>query len=208
MSATCQKHQPVNFNINAIAPGHGVQARVRRSAERGLQLRGADHAPRTAIRCPGSNTVDPLVMRPYRGFNELTMTSNIADVTYNALQVSASKRLRNGFAVDASYTLSRTKGQIENVGLYSFNWEDYTGYRLNTDRLHVAERQHDLRDAEAGRQAPLRQSRGTRNSRRLEDRAPLHGVQRHADHARGDRNQSGVQPAAGEYDDEPVAGGL
>ena len=23
------------------------------------------------------------------------------------------------------------------MGLYNFNWEDYTGYRLNTDRLHV-----------------------------------------------------------------------
>jgi hypothetical protein len=81
--------------------------------------------------------MDPVVMRPYRGFGDLTMTSNIADVTYNALQVSASKRLRNGFGIDASYTLSRTKGQIEGLGLYSYNWEDYTGYRLNTDRLHV-----------------------------------------------------------------------
>jgi hypothetical protein len=131
-----QKHQPVNFNINAIAPGTAFKSEFVDPRNAGFNFSG----PITATNrnpLPGSNAMDPLVMRPYRGFNELMMTSNIADVTYNALQVSASKRLRNGFAIDASYTLSRTKGQVEGVGLFDYNWEDYTGYRLNSDRLHV-----------------------------------------------------------------------
>jgi hypothetical protein len=131
-----QKHQPVTFNINAIVPGTAFKPEFVDPRIAGFNFSG----PITATNrnpLPGSNTMDPLVMRPYRGFNELNMTSNIADVEYNALQVSASKRLRKGFAIDASYTLSRTKGQVDGVGLYSYNWEDYTGYRLNSDRLHV-----------------------------------------------------------------------
>ena len=145
-----QKHQPVNFNINAIAPGTAFKPEFVDPRNAGFNFAG----PITATNrnpLPGSNAMDPLVMRPYRGFGDLTMTSNIADVTYNALQVSASKRLRNGFAIDASYTLSRTKGQVEGVGLYSYNWEDYTG--LSPEQRSAARRQcqHDLRDAEAGR---------------------------------------------------------
>jgi hypothetical protein len=131
-----QKYQPVSFNINAIQPGTSFDPQYIASNNAGFNFAGPITASNPGP-LPGSRAMDPLVMRPYRGFDTLMMATNAARVTYNALQVNVSKRLSHSLAVDTSYTLGRTKGQIENLGPYSNHWQAYTGYKLNTDRLHV-----------------------------------------------------------------------
>jgi hypothetical protein len=80
--------------------------------------------------------VDPLLLRPYLGFDSLMMTANVAKVTYNSFQVNVTNHLPR-LTLDAFYTLSSTKGQTENVPPYFKNWQAYTGYSLNDDRRHV-----------------------------------------------------------------------
>jgi len=60
-------------------------------------------------------------------------------VKYNALQIGLRKRVSKGLSFQASYTLGRTTGDVENVGLYSTNgsWKNYSGYKLGSDRLQV-----------------------------------------------------------------------
>jgi hypothetical protein len=132
-----QRHQPVSFNINAIPPGTAFDPQYIDPRNAGYNFAGPISSTNRGPALPGSNAMDSLVMRPYRGFDALMMTTNAADVTYNSLQVNVTKRLSHGLGVNMSYTLGRTRGQIENIGLYKFNWQAYTGYKLNTDRLHV-----------------------------------------------------------------------
>jgi hypothetical protein len=76
-------------------------------------------------------------MRPYPGYSSLTANENAANVHYNSMQASLAKRFGHGLSFQAAYTLAKTEGQIENLGLFSHNWKDYTGYRLSNDRSHV-----------------------------------------------------------------------
>jgi Carboxypeptidase regulatory-like domain/TonB-dependent Receptor Plug Domain len=135
-----QKHQPVRFNLNAIAPGTMFKPEFVAANSAGYNFAGAVTASNPGP-LPGSNTMDPIVMRPYRGFDTIRMTSNIADVTYNALQVSASKRLSHRFSFDVGYTLSKVTNNTENVGdpagVPLAAYEAYTGYISNDNRTHV-----------------------------------------------------------------------
>jgi hypothetical protein len=131
-----QRHQPINFNLNAIPLGTAFRPEFVDPRSAGYNFAG----PVTAANpgpLPGSNTLDPLVMRPYRGFDSLTMTANVANNTYNSLQLALNKRFGHGLTLQATYSLARTSTQQENFGLYSYNWKDYTGYVLNTDRRHI-----------------------------------------------------------------------
>jgi hypothetical protein len=132
-----QRNQPVQFDLNAVAPGTAFDPKYIASNNAGFNFNGPVTASNPGA-LPGSRAMDANVMRPYRGFGALNMTSNIAKVDYNALQVSVSKRLSHSLAIDASYTLGKTEGQIDNVPSYKGNWEAYTGYTLNNDRRHVA----------------------------------------------------------------------
>ena len=132
-----QKNQPINFNLNAIAPGTAFLPEFVDPRNAGFNFAGPISASNPGPALPGSNAMDAVVMRPYRGFDSLTMTSNIGKVTYNGLQVSVNKRFRHGFSFDAFYTLSRTEATTENAGLYNYNWEAYSGYRWGADRRHV-----------------------------------------------------------------------
>ena len=76
-------------------------------------------------------------MRPYQGYDTLTMDANVGKARYDGLQVGIRRRVRNGFGGQISYTLSRTKGDVENSGLYFTDWRSYGGYKLGSDRLHV-----------------------------------------------------------------------
>ena len=132
-----QTNQPIDFNLNAIPLGTAFKPEFVDPRVAGSNFAGPVSAANPGT-LPGTNTMDPIVMRPYRGFDSLLMTANIANVTYNSLQLSLSKRGAR-FNFNASYTLGRTKGQIENgPALYTADWEAYTGYKLGTDRLHVA----------------------------------------------------------------------
>ncbi|HTL00878.1 MAG TPA: hypothetical protein VL243_01595, partial [Vicinamibacterales bacterium] len=130
-----QTNQPVDFNLNAIPLGTAFKPEFVDPRVAGSNFAGAVSATNPGA-LPGTNTMDPIVMRPYRGFDQLLVTANIAKVTYNSMQVQISQRLSR-FNLSASYTLGRTKGQIENTSPYYNNWEAYTGYKLGNDRLHV-----------------------------------------------------------------------
>jgi hypothetical protein len=78
-------------------------------ARRGLHLqREANiNQPTTAVVAanPGVN-IDAL--RPYKGYNSIRQTDNVASSIYNSLQVSWSRRFSGGLMFGVSYTLSKT----------------------------------------------------------------------------------------------------
>ena len=131
-----QTNQPVDFNLNAIPLGSAFRPEYVDPRVSGANFAGPVSATNPGA-LPGSNTMDPIVMRPYRGFDQLMMTANIAQVSYDSMQLSLNKRGAR-FNFNASYTLGRAKGDIENApAIYSDNWQDYTGYKLGLDRLQV-----------------------------------------------------------------------
>jgi hypothetical protein len=131
-----QRHQPVQFNLNAVPLGAAFLPQYVTPGNAGYNFAGPVTASNPGA-LPGSNAQDPSVMRPYPGFNAITMNENAANVRYNSLQVVLAKRFGHGLSFQSSYTYGRTIGQIENLGLFSHNWKDYTGYILANDRSHV-----------------------------------------------------------------------
>ena len=131
-----QRHQPIDFNLNAILPGTMFKPQYVDSRSAGSNFYGPVSASNPGA-LPGSNALDPLVMRPYVGLNTLTMTTNVGNLRYDSLQASVNKRFGAGLTIQVSYTLGRTLTQTENFGLYSYNWKSYTGYVSGTDRRHV-----------------------------------------------------------------------
>ncbi|MCU1237928.1 MAG: hypothetical protein JWP63_5895 [Candidatus Solibacter sp.] len=131
-----QRHQPIQFNLNAIPIGTDFSPQYIDPRNAGYNFFGPVTASNPGA-LPGSNIVDNSVMRPYRGFDSLTMNENAANVHYNSLQLSLSKRFGHGLGFQGAYTLAKTMGQIDSIGLFSHNWKDYTGYELNNDRRHV-----------------------------------------------------------------------
>jgi hypothetical protein len=139
-----QHHQPVQFNLNAIPLGTAFLPEYATPGNAGYNFAGPVTKSNPGA-LPGSNAEDDSVMRPYSGFDSLTMNENGANVRYNSLQVSLTKRLSRGLSFQAEYTYGRTIGQIDaaNLGLFSHNWKQYTGYILNNDRSHVLSVNYD-----------------------------------------------------------------
>jgi hypothetical protein len=132
-----QRHQPIQFNLNAVPLGTAFLPQYVTPGNAGYNFFGPVTASNPGA-LPGSNAQDSSVMRPYPGFNSLTMNENGANVHYNSLQVTLAKRFGHGLMFSAAYTYARTAGQIENLGPYNHNWQQYTGYILANDRSHVA----------------------------------------------------------------------
>jgi predicted heme/steroid binding protein len=78
-------------------------------ARRGLHLqREADiNQPTTAVVAanPGVNLN---ALRPYKGFGSIRQTDNVANSTYNSLQISWNRRYSGGLLFGVSYTLSKS----------------------------------------------------------------------------------------------------
>jgi len=78
-------------------------------ARRGLHLqREADiNQPTTAVMAanPGVNRD---ALRPYKGFSSIRETDNVANSTYNSLQVAWNRRFATGLQFGVSYTLSKS----------------------------------------------------------------------------------------------------
>jgi hypothetical protein len=132
-----QRNQPLDFNLNAIPPGTAFKPEFVDPRLAGSNLAGPISSTNPGPALPGTNTVDPVLMRPFLGFDSLMMTSNIAKVDYSSLQISVTDRLPR-VTFEAWYTLGRAKGQIENTPPSNKNWQAYTGYTLSDDRRHVA----------------------------------------------------------------------
>ena len=131
-----QRHQPIQFNINAVSLGTAFLPQFVTPGNTGYNFYGPVTASNPGA-LPGSNAEDASVMRPYPGFSSLTMNENGANVHYNSLQATLSKRFGHGLMFSAAYTYGRTAGQIENLGPYNYNWQKYTGYILSNDRSQV-----------------------------------------------------------------------
>jgi hypothetical protein len=131
-----QRHQPIQFNLNAVPLGSAYQSRYADPSNPGSNFAGTVNASNPGP-LPGSNAADPSVMRPYPGYNSLTMNENSGNAHYNSLQVSLGKRMTHGLSFQVAYTLAKTAGNLENQGLFSSNWQQYTGYVLSNDRLQV-----------------------------------------------------------------------
>jgi predicted heme/steroid binding protein len=95
-----------NFTVERELPGNMV-ATAGYVARRGLHLqREADiNQPtiETVVANPGVN-LDAL--RPYKGYNSIRETDNVASSMYNSLQLSATKRFSRGFLFGVAYTYS------------------------------------------------------------------------------------------------------
>ncbi|HLK67449.1 MAG TPA: carboxypeptidase regulatory-like domain-containing protein [Bryobacteraceae bacterium] len=131
-----QRHQPIQFNLNAVPLGAAYNSRYIDPSNPGSNFAGTVSASNPNP-LPGSNAADPSIMRPYPGYNSLTMNENSGNAHYNSMQVTVGKRLSHGLSFQAAYTLAKTAGNLENQGLFSSNWQQYTGYVLANDRRHV-----------------------------------------------------------------------
>jgi hypothetical protein len=132
-----QRHQPLQFNLNAVTTGTAYAPQFIDPSNPGSNFAGTISASNPGPPLPGSNAADPSIMRPYPGYNSLTMNENSGNAHYNALQLSLARRLSHGLAFGASYTLSRTAGNLENDGLFRENWQAYTGYILANEHPQV-----------------------------------------------------------------------
>ena len=66
-----QRHQSIQFNLNAIPLGAAFNPKYIRPGVTGANFFGTVNASNPGA-LPGSNTVDNLLMRPYQGFNTMT----------------------------------------------------------------------------------------------------------------------------------------
>jgi len=132
-----QRHQPVNFNLNAIAPGTEFLSQYVEPGNAGYNFAGPISGSNKGPALPGSNAENAIVMRPYLGLNTLNATANVANNTYNSLQASLNKRFGNGLMFQAAYTLAKLTTQQQNTGEFYRNWKDYAGYVSATNRLQT-----------------------------------------------------------------------
>ncbi|MGO9256875.1 MAG: carboxypeptidase regulatory-like domain-containing protein [Bryobacteraceae bacterium] len=132
-----QRHQPIQFNLNAVPLGYAYLPQFIDPSNPGSNLAGTISASNPGPPLPGSNAADPSIMRPYPGYNSLTMNENSGNAHYNSMQVGLVKRFSHGLSFESSYTLAKTAGNLENQGEFTENWQKYTGYILANERKSV-----------------------------------------------------------------------
>jgi hypothetical protein len=95
-----------NFTVQRELPGQIVTT-VGYVARRGLHMQREANINQptidTVVANPGVN-LDAL--RPYKGYNSIRRTDNVARSMYNSLQLSANKRFSKGFLFGVAYTYS------------------------------------------------------------------------------------------------------
>jgi hypothetical protein len=128
-----QRHQPINFNLNAILPGTAFQPQYVDSTNVGYNFAGPITASNPGA-LPGSNAENAIVMRPYQGLNTLTATANVGNNRYDSLQANLNKRFGDGLMFQVGFTKGRLISGQESPGLFFYNWKQYTGNVSNTGR--------------------------------------------------------------------------
>jgi hypothetical protein len=98
---------------------------------------------------PGAQPYDPS-QRPYQNWGRILSSENLGWSTYHALQIEANRRLHDGFAFQASYTLARNVGNIGGDAPTGFTPEVIYGQAV-TDRYNL--------DANVGNIAATRRHR-------------------------------------------------
>ena len=96
-----------NFTVQRELPGNMV-ATAGYVARRGLHMqREADINQPTIATVLANPGVNLDALRPYKGYNSIRETDNVARSMYNSLQLSANKRFSHGFLLGVAYTLSK-----------------------------------------------------------------------------------------------------
>jgi hypothetical protein len=83
--------------------------------------------------------VNSAALRPYKGYGVIRLSQNAGYSKYNALQISADRRYRNGFKFGLAYTLSHSEDNASSKRDVLFNAFDDSGFWGNSsfDRRHV-----------------------------------------------------------------------
>jgi hypothetical protein len=128
-SAGVQREMPWGFVVDATYVG-----RLGRNLQREVNINQL--APGTVQANPG---ISPDYLRPYKGYGTIRLSQNAGRSTYNALQLSADRRYRNGFKFGAAYTLSHSMDNASTKRDLLFNSYDDSGMWGNSsfDRRHV-----------------------------------------------------------------------
>jgi len=128
-----QRHQAINFNLNAITPGTAFQSQYVDSTNAGYNFYGPITASNPGV-LPGSNAMNAIVMRPYKGINTITDTANVGNNRYDSMQISINKRFGHGLTFQGAFSKNRLLSGVESPGLYSYIWKQFTGYPSNSMR--------------------------------------------------------------------------
>jgi hypothetical protein len=131
-----QRHQNVLFNINNVIPGAGYDPQYVDSRVAGSNFAGPVSASNPGA-LAGSNLLDSNLVKPYRGFDALNLTANVANAVYNSLQSSLNKRFGQGLTFQVVHTYGYLRTQTENLGHFFLDWKKYTGFVADQDRRHV-----------------------------------------------------------------------
>jgi hypothetical protein len=132
-----QRHQPVTFELNAIPFGTAWQSQYVDPRSAGYNFYGPVTAGNPGP-LPGSNAMDAVVMRPYKGIAGINFQPFAANNQYHSMQLSVNKRYGHGLTVSGAYTWAQFQTQTESRGPWFHDWKDYAGYKSNTHRRHVA----------------------------------------------------------------------
>jgi predicted heme/steroid binding protein len=96
-----------NFTMERELPG-GLLTSLAYVGRRGLHMqREADINQPTIATVLANPGVNLDALRPYKGYNSIRETDNVARSMYNSLQISANKRFARGLLFGVSYTLSK-----------------------------------------------------------------------------------------------------
>jgi outer membrane receptor protein involved in Fe transport len=131
-----QRHQTMNFNINQVLPGTSGRPEFIDPRLAGNNFAGPVSASNPGP-LAGTQSVDSNLMRPFRGFGNLNLITNVANARYNSLQVNMNKRFSHGLTAQFSWTYGKLLTQTESQGPFYYRWKDYTGFMANNDRNHV-----------------------------------------------------------------------
>ena len=131
-----QRHQTMQFNINQVLPGTAWRPEFIDPRLAGNNFAGPVSASNPGP-LPGTQTVDSNLMRPFTGFTNLNLITNVANARYHSLQTNLNKRLSHGFTLQFSHTYGKLLTQAESQGPFYYRWKDYTGFQANNDRTHV-----------------------------------------------------------------------
>jgi hypothetical protein len=122
-----QRHQAVEFNLNTITPGTAFSPAYVDPTNAGYNFFGPITASNPGP-LPGSNAVNALIMKPFQGYNTINDTANVGNNRYDSLQVSAQKRFGNGLSFQTTFSHNRLISGVENAGIYSYIWKQFSGY--------------------------------------------------------------------------------
>jgi hypothetical protein len=131
-----QRHQTMQFNINQVLPGVSWQPQFRDPRLAGNNFAGPVSASNPGP-LPGTQAVDSLLMRPFRGFNSLNLITNVGNARYNSLQWSLNKRFSHGLTFQFVHSWGKLITGQESFGPFYYQWKDYTNFIANEDRPHV-----------------------------------------------------------------------